>query len=97
MNRQLLEQPFGHEEIKHRDGSFGQILAYVPGHTVIQRRLNQHLKAVVIRDHSSTRSTRMRSFVIGKLTAEGIVKRLSSAAAELPVQGKQVKSFPLAR
>ena len=45
MNRQLLEQPFGPEEIKQRDGSFGQTLAYVSGHTVIER-LNQAFESL---------------------------------------------------
>ena len=40
MNRQLLEQTFSQEEIKQRDGSFGQTLNYVSGYTVIDR-LNQ--------------------------------------------------------
>jgi len=37
MNRELLEQPFSPEQIKQRQGSFGQTLDYVSGHTVIER------------------------------------------------------------
>ena len=40
MNRKLLEQVFTEDQIKYREGSFGQTLAYVPGHIVIER-LNQ--------------------------------------------------------
>ena len=37
MNRELLEKPFGPEQIKTREGSFGKTLEYVEAHTVIQR------------------------------------------------------------
>ena len=35
--RELLEQPFRPEQIKQRQGSFGQTLDYVSGYTVIER------------------------------------------------------------
>ena len=38
--REILETPFGPEQIKTRPGNFGQELAYVEGHTVI-KRLNE--------------------------------------------------------
>ncbi|OGR01707.1 MAG: hypothetical protein A2511_00990 [Deltaproteobacteria bacterium RIFOXYD12_FULL_50_9] len=37
MNRQILETPFSSDQIKQRSGSFGKVLDYVEGHTVIQR------------------------------------------------------------
>lgn len=37
MNRDILEKPFGPEQIKQREGSFGRMLDYVEAHTVIQR------------------------------------------------------------
>ena len=37
MNRELLEKPFGKEQIKQRKGNFGDMIDYVETHTVIQR------------------------------------------------------------
>jgi recombination DNA repair RAD52 pathway protein len=37
MNRDILEQPFGPEQIKQREGNFGKKLDYIEGHAVIQR------------------------------------------------------------
>ena len=37
MNRDILEQPFGPEQIKQRKGNFGKTLDYIEGHAVIQR------------------------------------------------------------
>ncbi len=37
MNRDLLEMPFNPDQIKHRQGNFGQTLAYLEAHAVIQR------------------------------------------------------------
>ena len=73
MNRQLLEQPFGPEEIKQREGSFGQTLAYVSGHTVIQR-LNDAFESAWSFEIVSHEIYKDEVTVIGKLTAEGIIK-----------------------
>jgi hypothetical protein len=73
MNRQLLEQAFGPEEIKQRDGSFGQTLAYVSGHTVIQR-LNDAFESAWSFEIVSHEIHKDEVIVIGKLTAEGIIK-----------------------
>ena len=73
MNRQLLEQNFSQEEIKQRDGSFGQTLAYVSGHTVIQR-LNDAFESAWSFEIVSHEIHKDEVIVIGKLTAEGIVK-----------------------
>jgi recombination DNA repair RAD52 pathway protein len=34
MNRNILEQPFGPEQIKQREGNFGKMLDYIEGHSV---------------------------------------------------------------
>ena len=73
MNRQLLEQPFSTEEIKQRDGSFGQTLAYVSGHTVIQR-LNDAFESAWSFEIVSHEIQKDEVIVLGKLTAEGIIK-----------------------
>jgi len=73
MNRQLLEQPFGPEEIKHRDGSFGQTLAYVPGHTVIER-LNQAFESLWSFEVTAHEIHQDEVIIIGKLSAENIIK-----------------------
>jgi len=73
MNRQLLEQPFHPEEIKQRDGSFGQTLAYVPGHTVIQR-LNDAFESAWSFEIISHDIHKDEVIVIGKLTAKDIIK-----------------------
>ena len=73
MNRQLLEQPFGPEEIKQRDGSFGQTLNYVSGYTVIER-LNQAFESLWSFEITSHEIHQDEIVVIGKITAEGIVK-----------------------
>jgi len=73
MNRQLLEQNFSPEEIKQRDGSFGQTLAYVSGHTVIQR-LNDAFESVWSFEITAHEIHEDEVIVIGKLSAEGIIK-----------------------
>ena len=73
MNRQLLEQAFGPEEIKQRDGSFGQTLAYVSGHTVIQR-LNDAFESAWSFEIVSHEIQQDEVIVLGKLTAESTVK-----------------------
>ncbi len=39
MNRELLEQPFAQDQIKQRDGNFGNTLNYIEGNEVIKRPL----------------------------------------------------------
>ncbi|BBO74557.1 hypothetical protein DSCW_19740 [Desulfosarcina widdelii] len=34
MKREILEQPFGPEQIKQREGNFGRMLDYIEGHEV---------------------------------------------------------------
>ncbi len=73
MNRQLLEQTFSQEEIKQRDGSFGQTLNYVSGYTVIDR-LNQAFESLWSFEIVSHEIHQDEVIVIGKLTAADIIK-----------------------
>ena len=75
MNRELLEKPFLPEQIKQRQGNFGQTLDYVEGHAVIQR-LNdafdgkwdfEILENQILEDKDEV-------IVMGRLTTDGTVK-----------------------
>jgi hypothetical protein len=72
MNRELLERPFAPEQIRQRKGRNG-VLDYVEGHSVIQR-LNEALEGAWSFEivHHEIREEEV--VVIGRLTAEGIVK-----------------------
>ena len=75
MNRDILEQPFGPEQIKQREGTFGKKLDYIEGHAVIQR-LNDAFDAdwsFAITHHEILKETD-EVIVIGQLKAGGIVK-----------------------
>ena len=75
MNRDVLEQPFGPEQIKQREGNFGKMLDYIEGHTVIQR-LNDAFDGEW--SFTMTKYEIMKEtdevIVIGQLNAGGIVK-----------------------
>jgi len=73
MNRQLLEQDFTEDQVKYREGSFGQTLAYVPGHVVIER-LNQAFESLWSFEIAAHEVHADEVIVIGKLSAEGITK-----------------------
>jgi len=75
MNRELLEKPFEQEQIKQRIGTYGTVLDYVEGHTVIQR-LNdafdgkwsfEILRCKILEKEDEV-------VVLGRLSAEGVVK-----------------------
>ena len=72
MNREFLERPFAPEQIRQRKGRNG-LLDYVEGHSVIQR-LNEALEGAWSFEivHHEVREEEV--VVIGRLTAEGIVK-----------------------
>jgi recombination DNA repair RAD52 pathway protein len=57
MNREILEKPFGPEQIKQREGNFGKMLDYIEGHAVIQR-LNDAFDATGRLLSSGTKSSR---------------------------------------
>jgi hypothetical protein len=75
MNREILEQPFGPEQIKQREGNFGKKLDYIEGHSVIQR-LNDAFDGEW--SFTMTKYEIMKEtdevIVIGQLNAGGIVK-----------------------
>jgi len=75
MNRELLEKPFGPEQIKQREGNFGKMLDYIEGHAVIQR-LNDAFDGEW--SFTMTKYEIMKEtdevVVIGQLNAGGIVK-----------------------
>ena len=75
MNRELLEKPFPQEQIKQRIGTYGTVLDYVEGHTVI-KRLNdafdgkwsfEILRCKILEKEDEV-------VVLGRLSAEGVVK-----------------------
>lgn len=75
MNRELLEEPFGPEQIKQREGNFGKTLDYIEGSSVIQR-LNDSLEAkwsFDILEHKILDNTD-EVVVLGKLAAGDIAK-----------------------
>jgi len=74
MNRELLEKPFEPDQIKQREGRDGT-LDYVEGHSVIAR-LNEafdgHWSFEIVRH--DILEERNEILVVGKLSAEGVVK-----------------------
>ena len=75
MNREILEKPFGPEQIKQREGNFGKKLDYIEGHSVIQR-LNDAFDAdwsFTITHHEILKETD-EVVVIGELKAGNVVK-----------------------
>ena len=83
MNRELLEKPFGPEQIKQREGNFGKTLDYIEGHTVIQR-LNDAFDAdwsfTIIR-HDILKETD-EVIVLGELKSRRCGRKPSSVPAE---------------
>lgn len=75
MNRNLLEKPFNEAQIKQREGTYGNVLDYVEGHTVIQR-LNDAFDAnwsfEILRHEILEEKDEV--LVLGKLTADQVVK-----------------------
>ena len=75
MNREILEKPFGPEQIKQREGNFGKMLDYIEGHAVIQR-LNDAFDAdwsFTITHHEILKETD-EVVVIGELKAGNVAK-----------------------
>ena len=75
MNRELLEKPFGPEQIKQREAAFGKTLDYIEGHAVIFR-LNDAFDArwsfTVLEHEILERSDEV--IVLGQLEAGDIIK-----------------------
>lgn len=75
MNREILERPFGPEQIKQREGHFGKMLDYIEGHAVIQRlndAFDAHWSFSIIK-HDIIKETD-EVIVLGELKAGDIVK-----------------------
>jgi hypothetical protein len=72
MNRALLEKPFEATQIRQRQGRNG-LLDYVEGHSVIAR-LNQALEGAWSFEVTHHEVREDEAVVLGKLTAEGIIK-----------------------
>lgn len=72
MNRDVLERPFAPGQIRQRKGRNG-LLDYVEGHSVIQR-LNEALEGAWSFEIVLHEIREDEVIVVGKLTAEGIVK-----------------------
>ena len=83
MNRELLEKPFGPEQIKQREGNFGKTLDYIEGHVVIQK-LNDAFDAdwsFVIIKHEIIKETD-EVIVLGELSA-GSIKKSQFGSAKI--------------
>jgi len=73
MNRELLEMPFQPEQIKHRKGNFGNTLAYLEAHAVIQR-LNDALDGSWSFEIVSHDILQDEVLVLGRLTSGTVCK-----------------------
>lgn len=73
MNKEALERHFHPDQIKHRKGNFGNTLAYLEGHTVIQR-LNSALDAAWSFEVVTHEVLQDEVLVLGRLVVDGIVK-----------------------
>jgi len=73
MNRELLEKPFAPNQIKQRQGTFGQTLDYLEGHTVIAR-LNEVFKSNWSFQVISHEILENEVVVLGELTCDEIRK-----------------------
>jgi len=73
MNRELLEKPFSPDQIKQREGVFGDVLDYVEASAVIHR-LNEAFEAEWMFEILDHHIYEKEVVVLGKLTAQGISK-----------------------
>lgn len=95
MNRDILEAPFAPEQIKQRQGNFGQTLEYIEAHAVIQR-LNDAFDnawSFEILEHQLLKEQN-EVLVLGRLTAGGISKsQFGSSAITRAKQSGEIKSL----
>src|SRR6266571_6595950 len=73
MNRELLEKPFSPDQIKQREGLYGDMLDYVEGSAVIQR-LNDAFNADWSFEVIEHRIHEKEVVILGKLTTQGVSK-----------------------
>jgi recombination DNA repair RAD52 pathway protein len=98
MNRDILEAPFAPEQIKQRQGNFGQTLDYIEAHAVIQR-LNDAFDSAwsfEIIEHQILKEQN-EVLVLGRLTAGGISKCQfgSSAITRAKQSGEIISILPM--
>lgn len=89
MNREILCKPFGQEQIRQRKGRSGKPLSYVETHTIISR-LNEGCDqwSFEVLEHSVHDD---EVIVLGKLTADGVVKTaFGGASITIDSQGRVV-------
>jgi hypothetical protein len=95
MNRDILEAPFAPEQIKQRQGNFGQKLDYIEAHAVIQR-LNDAFDSAwsfEIIEHQILKEQN-EVLVLGRLTAGGISKcQFGSSAITRAKQSGEIISL----
>jgi len=80
MNRELLEKPFDHEQIRRRQGRNG-MLDYVEGHSVIQR-LNDALESAWSFEITHHELKDDEVIVLGRLTT-GTVSKMAFGASQV--------------
>jgi len=95
MNRELLETPFPPEQVRQRQGNFGNTLDYVEAHAVIQR-LNDALDSAwsfeILEHHVMKEINEV--LVLGKLSTNGISKcQFGSSSITRTKQGGEVISL----
>jgi len=71
--RQILEQPFDQSLVRTRPASYGGSLSFVEGHEYV-KRLNSALNGQWSFEITAHQITDNECIVIGKLTADGVVK-----------------------
>jgi hypothetical protein len=79
MNKEILRRPFPPELIRHREGQDGKMLSYLETHVVIER-LNEGCDAwsfEVVQHHIY----KVEVVVVGKLTADGVIKMAFGGSA----------------
>jgi hypothetical protein len=95
MNRDILEAPFAPEQIRKRQGNFGQTLEYIEAHAVIQR-LNDAFDSAwsfEIIEHQILKEQN-EVLVLGRLTSGGISKcQFGSSAITRAKQSGEIISL----
>jgi len=91
MNKEILRRPFLPEQVKQREGQNGKMLSYIETHAVIER-LNEGCDAwsfEVVQHHVY----KVEVVVVGKLTADGVIKMAFGGAAITFNNGGKVVSL----
>jgi len=89
MNRQILEQPFDPKFIKKRKGNYGNMLDYIETHVVINR-LNEAFDGEWSFEISEYTQLGDEVVVLGRLTADGVVKQQFGSSHITKAKGSDV-------